>query len=353
MELLFNKDSGTFQLGTNTLTKEKLIDYISSGMLESLILKNSINLLANKGEEEEFDTIGRNILFYGVPGSGKSYFIDKNYGKERIIRVVFHPEYMNSDFIGQLLPTIEKSQDTKIITYEFVPGPFTNIIKQAYENPNHMHYLVIEEINRGNAPSIFGEIFQLLDRNEAGESKYGILNYSMANAIYGNKNHPIKIPSNLTILATMNTSDQNIFTLDTAFQRRWEMRMIINNIDNADHKDMKIADTDITWKIFNKTINELIVNNNTALMSSEDKRLGPYFITMSDLIRKDNIANRFSEKVIKYLWDDVFKFSREKLFDSSFKSLDQVILFFIESIGNNRFNIFNEEVREIMFNNKE
>ncbi|MBF0845998.1 hypothetical protein IR145_00675, partial [Streptococcus danieliae] len=118
------------------------------------------------------------------------------------------------DFIGQILPTVKKDEnsDEKIITYEFTPGPFTNIMEKAYKDPANMYYLVIEEINRGNAPAIFGEIFQLLDRDETGSSKYAVVNYQVANAMYGDENYPVKIPSNLTILATMNTSDQNVFT---------------------------------------------------------------------------------------------------------------------------------------------
>ena len=191
-----------------------------------------------------------NILLYGVPGCGKSHKVEEEYEskittEKNKVRVVFHPDYTYSDFVGQLLPVlkeVENAQGVKEekLQYEFVPGPFTKIIKTAYEEPNQQCLLIIEELNRGNAPAIFGEIFQLLDRNDNGESKYGIYNADIAKYAYGGlpenqgiainviANTPIKLPLNLTIVATMNTSDQNVFTMDTAFQRRWQMKHIPN-----------------------------------------------------------------------------------------------------------------------------
>jgi len=132
-------------------------------------------------------------------------------------RIIFHPDYTYSDFVGQILPRVNEDSS---VSYEFTPGPFTNILKKAYLNPEKEYFLIIEEINRGNAPAIFGDIFQLLDRNKDGASEYEITNNDVANIIYGDKNHKVSIPSNMSILCTMNTSDQNVFTLDTAFQRR-------------------------------------------------------------------------------------------------------------------------------------
>lgn len=105
-------------------------------------------------------------------------------------------------------------------------------------------------------PGIFGEIFQLLDRSASGESVYGINNSILATEIYGDKSHQIKIPSNLSLLATMNTADQNVFTLDTAFQRRWTMEMIENDVDLSEYGNYFIADTQYSWKVFNKVINK-------------------------------------------------------------------------------------------------
>lgn len=321
--------------------------------LSSVDLSQYSNHLDSKSnkvliDEEARVKGGANILLYGVPGSGKSYTISKEYcdDESKIERIVFHPDYMNTDFIGQILPTIKED---KTITYEFTPGPFTRIMKKAYEDPENEYYLIIEEINRGNAPAIFGDIFQLLDRKTDGSSSYSIKNYNVADIVYGNDDVPISIPSNLSIIATMNTADQNVFTLDTAFQRRWIMRLIKNDVSKAEHADKEILDTGVTWGEFNTTINEFILASNSSTMSSEDKRLGAYFIT-EDILDSDN-KSIFAEKVIKYLWDDAFKFARNKLFDSNYRSLEKVIDDFSNTNGFNRFDIFTAEVKGQLRNN--
>lgn len=198
---------------------------------------------------------GENILFYGVPGAGKSHEIDSIIDQERSERVVFHPDYTYSDFVGQILPRVVNEK----LKYVFEPGPFTKMLKKAVDDPNNMYYLIIEEINRGNAPAIFGDIFQLLDRNDDGSGKYHISNYDIATIVYGDENRNISIPSNLTLLATMNTSDQNIFTLDTAFQRRWEMHLIKNDISKAIHAKEVIEGSKISWGRFATVTNEEII----------------------------------------------------------------------------------------------
>lgn len=348
---------------------------------------------------------GTNILLYGVPGSGKSWTIEHEYCKPgtKVERLVFHPDYTNADFVGQILPVVDPVD--KQVTYEFTPGPFTNILRAAYWNPCQKYVLIIEEINRGNAPAIFGDIFQLLDRTveektvdgvtyPAGTSEYGITNENVARVVYGDGGHKVRIPSNLSILGTMNTSDQNVFTLDTAFQRRWRMRLIENNFNNVRTSlaNAQILDTQITWRNFCETINGIIVSNKAKMASAEDKRLGVYFIHESDLkfderalpsgeyvtltvevdalmkrellgsitddekIRLEQIRDAiiqtrvFPEKVIKYLWDDAFKFNPEALFDTeTMESLEQVIRTFVYSMGKDRFNIFKTTVRQLLY----
>ena len=302
---------------------------------------------------------GYNTILYGVPGAGKSWTIENEYcvgcgGKERL---VFHPDYTYADFVGQILPKVDI--ETGEVTYKFVAGPFTKIVKEAYENPDKEYFLIIEEINRGNAPAIFGDVFQLLDRDSNGQSAYGITHADMARIIYGDENHEIRVPSNMSILATMNTSDQNVFTLDTAFQRRWHMRLIENVFKKDESEDVtkfaetKIMDTTVTWETFCTKLNEIILNRNVGMTSAEDKRLGTHFITAGDLVyipnpstMKDHIQNsRFAEKVIKYLWDDAFKFSRDEIFNPANNSLEKVIKSFMQAQANERFNIFVENIK--------
>lgn len=325
------------------------------GVNEATLTGNSIPRVAN----------GENVLLYGVPGSGKSWTIAREYCSDetRMERLVFHPDYTYSDFVGQIMPKVEDGA----VSYRFVPGPFTKLLKRAYENPGIEYFLVIEEINRGNAPAIFGEVFQLLDRKAepdasgypVGTSEYGITNENVASIVYGDPDRLVRIPSNMSIIGTMNTSDQNVFTLDTAFQRRWNMRLIENTFEGHRFADNHILDTDVSWRQFCEAINREILKSNVRMTSSEDKRLGAFFITAADLVfdaeednenatesariraRRDN--RRFAEKVIKYLWDDAFKFSRENVFETnSFISLEQLIREFMNRRGNERFRIFKE-----------
>lgn len=313
---------------------------------ETLISTDSIDEYAS-----ERKTGGQNILLYGVPGSGKSFTIQRDYCNEEsyMERVVFHPDYTYSDFIGQILPNVKNGD----VSYKFAPGPFTLILEKAQSNPKENFFLIIEEINRGNAPAIFGDAFQLLDRIQEsnddgfpiGTSEYGITNSDIADIVYKDKNHKVRIPSNLSIIGTMNTSDQNVFTLDTAFQRRWNMKMIENSFDDVkkEFKEIKIDKTTVTWETFCTRINEIILEKNIFNTSSEDKRLGVYFVRPADL--KD--CEKFSEKVLKYLWDDAFKLSREDIFDvSQHNSLESVIKTFNLSNGNDKFNIFKQGVRD-------
>ncbi len=312
------------------------------------------SLSDNKIDESVRIDGGKNIILYGVPGSGKSYTLQRDYCNDNSVveKIVFHPDYSYSDFVGQIMPSVD---DSGIVSYKFNPGPFTNILKKAYHNPQTKHVLVIDEINRGNAPAIFGEIFQLLDRLKhdkdgfkKGSSEYAINNMDIANIVHSDKNASIRIPSNLWIIATMNTSDQNVFTLDTAFQRRFSMQLIENSFENVDDdfKNMKILDTDITWQKFCTTINEKIAQNNEGLSSMEDKRFGVYFVNVDDLKSKEN----FAHKVIKYLWDDVFKFDRNIIFDTTkFNTLEAVVKNFTKEKGRTQFDIFSDGVKELLF----
>lgn len=302
--------------------------------------KNSYGISISDGEEPKEEmkssaarkTGAENILLYGVPGSGKSHEIKTKYcdDEKRMERVVFHPDYTYSDFVGQILPRVEKDESgNDKLKYVFTPGPFTKMLKKAKNDSDNYYYLVIEELNRGNAPAIFGEIFQLLDRKdedefpaeEVGESEYGISNYEVAKEVYDDEKHPVRIPSNMYILATMNTADQNVFTLDTAFQRRWNMRQIENNFEKSYHSKDIIAGTKVSWGAFATVINDMVIDINVDMASSEDKRLGTYFAK-----KKELEVSRFPEKVLKYLWDDAFKMDKTAIFNENCKSLEDVVV---------------------------
>ena len=302
------------------------------------------------------------IIYYGVPGSGKSHEIKHKLEEEYKIpeekqdvfveRTVFHPEYTNADFIGQIMPKLVQGKTD----FVFKPGPFTSILKKALCDSQNRYVLIIEEINRGNAAAIFGELFQLLDRIDdeskktshdgslntygKGWSEYFVMNSEInnyirdsddtfdgkaldINGIHFSANTGIRLPPNLSILATMNTSDQNVFTLDNAFQRRWDMKLIENVFgDTEEETNQRNAFVDsakqITWEKFQTAINIKIgkMSEDAGLSSMEDKRLGCWFVKAVKL-GNDYIISKdlFAEKVLKYLWDDAFKFCREKVFN--------------------------------------
>lgn len=302
------------------------------------------------------------IIYYGVPGSGKSHKIDeetKALPVDQKMRVVFHPEYTNADFVGQILPV----QTSDGIDYLFKAGPFSRILKRALKNPDKPYYLIIEEINRGNAAAIFGDLFQLLDRNSDGWSSYSIENMDInafirsSNDKYSDKEAPssvsignltftentsLHLPPNLSLLATMNTSDQNVFTLDNAFQRRWDMQLVKNECSDTNQMKATITvkDQKITWEDFQQTINSVIgeKSNEGGLSSMEDKRLGCWFVkTENNEIKPEVFAN----KVLKYLWDDAFKFYHQEIFAGDIKNFEELHQRFL-AYG---FSVFNDVCR--------
>jgi 5-methylcytosine-specific restriction endonuclease McrBC GTP-binding regulatory subunit McrB len=181
-------------------------------------------------------------IFYGSPGTGKSHKVKELIqGKEdRTERITFHPEFDYSAFVGGYKPTMNGND----IRYEFVPQAFTNIYVNAWNNLDKDYYLVIEEINRGNCAEIFGDIFQLLDRsNDYHISPTKELKEYLQSKFNGNTDingEKLILPPNLNILATMNTSDQSLFPMDSAFKRRWDWEYIpINYEESESNKSSK------------------------------------------------------------------------------------------------------------------
>lgn len=253
-------------------------------------------------------------ILFGAPGTGKSHTInsDANITEQNSIRTTFHPDSDYSTFVGCYKPT--KDEERGEITYDFTPQAFTNAYVAAWKDLDNPFYLIIEEINRGNCAQIFGDIFQLLDRNEQGYSSYkttpdqDLANYIRkqladteiedAEVKSGKK---MQLPSNLHIWATMNTSDQSLFPIDSAFKRRWDWRYIPIDYTDRGHY-IACGDTQYSWADFLQKVNDKI----EAVTQSEDKKLGYWFMG-NGAEQKEITIDRFVSKVIFYLWNDVFK----------------------------------------------
>ncbi len=302
-----------------------------------------------------------NKIFYGVPGCGKSWHIENevlkneifaNYGyckASNTFRTIFYQDYSHADFVGQYMP--RRNKITGQVEYDFVPKVFTKALIQAYQKPHEPVVLIIEEINRGDAASIFGDIFQLLDRDKSGKSEYEIdcdeivdylrdvekKNETITNIAGTNK---IYIPSNLYLLATMNTCDQNVFALDTAFKRRWNMEEIPNKFKGSGIENMLVpydfGVPYITWKKFVEVVNKQIVENSDEFFG-DDRQIGCFFVDDTCLLdnandpRFDEKCNNFAYKVISYLWNDVAKLNRTEWFDGDVKTLHDAIDRFVSN----------------------
>lgn len=258
------------------------------------------------------------IIFYGSPGTGKSREVEirtKDFDKTR---ATFHPETDYQSFVGCYKPVMDGAN----IKYEFVPQAFTKAYCNAWLNPDQPYFLIIEEINRGNCAQIFGDLFQCLDRADDGFSKYEInCDKDLANhlkSIFEKSENTeavaryleiiktddfdkIILPENLFIFATMNTSDQSLFPMDSAFKRRWDWEFVPINYDDANTMSITIDDdTKYNWGTFISTINPKI----KELTGSEDKQLGNRFVNPKD----GNITfDQFKSKVLFYLWSEVYK----------------------------------------------
>ncbi|WP_418317930.1 AAA family ATPase [Segatella sp.] len=308
---------------------------------------------SSRTENHLLKTTGLQQIYYGAPGTGKSKTIkDLTFG-ESVIRTTFHPDSDYASFVGTYKPITEEvdlrdcngkkviDDDTKEvvkeerIAYKFIPQAFLEAYVKAWKKlgSSKKQYLIIEEINRGNCAQIFGDLFQLLDRNEYGFSDYPIVadkdmqkylekefegweitNKDEINQLYGEANmvslimkgERLVLPSNLYIWATMNTSDQSLFPIDSAFKRRWDWKYV--PIREGRDKEtnaplnwyINTGDKQYDWWSFISKVNKLI----GSLTNSEDKKLGYFFCKAKD---GEIDADLFVSKVIFYLWNDVFK----------------------------------------------
>lgn len=261
------------------------------------------------------------IIYYGAPGTGKSHRIKKelkemNVSKENIFRTTFHPDSDYSSFVGCYKPTMKPVDDKykavagkdEEIAYSFVPQTFIKAYTQAYKKPNENVYLIIEEINRGNCAQIFGDLFQLLDRDDNGVSEYPIkadsdlkmyLEGELGKNHDGIKDGELCLPSNLYIWATMNTSDQSLFPIDSAFKRRWDWEYEPIKYMNTDW-EIEVGGNLYSWTSFQKEVNNRIFD----ATNSEDKMLGDFFVKPNNNVISEK---QFINKVLFYLWNDVCK----------------------------------------------
>lgn len=348
----YANDQGKFPLKDYFIEKMKLTpEHVGKVYLIFVPLKNdgsefelSVTPFKNKvtphaGSYSDFPL---QQIFYGAPGTGKSFRIKRDTANQSKIRTTFHPDSDYSTFVGCYKPTMsnegdradqEKGGGTKQIEYAFVAQAFLKAYVKAWksycskESENAKpQYLIIEEINRGNCAQIFGDLFQLLDRNEDGYSTYPIVADTdiqkylskefeeldvpdSLNMIYddydGNVAEDIKngtvlaLPNNFYIWATMNTSDQSLFPIDSAFKRRWDWKYM--PIDTQkENWNIEVDGNKYSWTVFLEKVNEQIFE----VTKSEDKKLGFYFCRANNNVVG---VEKFVSKVIFYLYNDVFK----------------------------------------------
>lgn len=291
------------------------------------------------------------VILSGVPGTGKSYYVENtilggNSNPNNVIRTIIHPDYTYSDFVGYQKP--KKNLTTNKIEFEFNPGPLTIALQRCFEHPNENIYLIIEEMNRGDFAAIMGDTFQLLDRiddftkPDHGCSRYPIMNKQVYDYLVKKSPSVIGIlsvgriifPSNLHIIGTMNTADQNVFVLDTAFRRRFRnIYLKINFSDSTDSSSYlhniddlsktNIFDGSFTWTQFAKKVNDKIDEINAeTFMIPEDKKLAPYFVNADDV--RD--VRSFCDKVMYYLKSDVFMYVEDYFTESYQKIYEEIVL---------------------------
>lgn len=335
LEAVFQEKIGNIDIISNVLnTYTNLIKVDTLGNIELTdkafdFMKQYIDRNDKKAFFENFsesNNAAKNLIFYGAPGTGKSHEVKKltgewiSEGEEQdlpnVFRTTFHPDTDYASFVGCYKPTMKPtSKEEKTLTgkdeeivYEFVPQVFTDAYVYAYKNSDQPTYLVIEEINRGNCAQIFGDLFQLLDR-KGGVSEYIIkadkdlaqyLKEKLGVDSEGIQDEKLCLPANLHILATMNTSDQSLFPMDSAFKRRWEWEYVPINYDTtikSGEFEVTIGDKSYSWVVFIKQVNEKIFD----LTQSEDKQMGNFFI-------KQSIDEKgFKSKVMFYLWYEVLR----------------------------------------------
>ncbi|RYP94063.1 AAA domain (dynein-related subfamily) [Bifidobacterium pseudolongum subsp. globosum] len=326
-----------------------------------------------------------NWILFGAPGTGKSYVIDQAAKQYPRCRVTFHPDYTYAQFVGAYKP-VPSQQTASGITYGFVPGPFVNTLVESLENPNTPHILIIEEINRADPAAVFGDVFQLLDRNDEGSSEYSVrtsqeLKDYLQGKLSANAQKTLRalivdleqseadapdydcseiaIPNNMYIWASMNSADQGVFPMDTAFKRRWTFQYLPIDSDNGMLQSADGAFLSEHWDEIRTNINKLLKSQGRDI--PEDKLLGPYFLSARELHNDDedaeqnaqNFVHVFASKVIMYLFEDAARYCRAQVFRIPDESQEQLYLSdLLRNLNTNRpdLGIFAESVAPTLEN---
>ena len=326
-----------------------------------------------------------NWILFGAPGTGKSYVIDQAAKQYPHCRVTFHPDYTYAQFVGAYKP-VPSQQTASGITYGFVPGPFVNTLTESLENPNTPHILIIEEINRADPAAVFGDVFQLLDRNDEGSSEYSVrtsqeLKDYLQGKLSANAQKTLRalivdleqseadapdydcseiaIPNNMYIWASMNSADQGVFPMDTAFKRRWTFQYLPIDSDNGILQSADGAFLSEHWDEIRTNINKLLKSQGRDI--PEDKLLGPYFLSARELHNDDedaeqnaqNFVHVFASKVIMYLFEDAARYCRAQVFRIPDESQEQLYLSdLLRNLNTNRpdLGIFAESVAPTLEN---
>lgn len=317
---------------------------------KSLLSNRDLNLEGSGLNEINETSLSKstkfNRLVFGAPGTGKSHLLDEDtnwhFKSNNIKRITFHKSMSNGQFVGAYKPRPNKN-NRDLITYEFVPGVFTKQLIRALRYPLEDFLVIIEELNRADAQAVFGDVFQLLDRKDSGESKYAI---AMPEEMYdyvADNNLDLDgliLPSNFYIWATMNTADQGVQPIDSAFTRRfddYEYISINNNEEVISNYQVTINGIGtVNWNIFRKELNNKLLELNVK----EDKLIGTFFIKEKALTDSNVFQEVFKNKLVFYLAENIFKHKKTKLFVE--KSYNKII----EAYDNNE-DIFNFEFKEI------
>ncbi len=293
----------------------------------------------------------KNRILFGAPGTGKSHTLEEDrqvYGTN-YERVTFHPNYSYAQFVGTYKPVPKvKGNGEEYISYEFVPGPFLRVWINAQKSNDTFvpenHLLIIEEINRANVAAVFGDVFQLLDRKEDGTSEYSIAPSEDMKAYLikecgftSAEVCEITLPKNMYLWATMNSADQGVYPMDTAFKRRWSFEYI--GIDEGETNlsglrvNLKFEDEEVDWNTLRKAINKRLTESD--LNVNEDKLIGPFFINRND-IAPENFDSVFKSKLLMYLFEDVLKHRSGKFFTPGLNTFSKILKAY--DAGKNIFN---------------